>query len=104
MAILMISILVPAYAQTQSGDLIQDRDQECGPQGPATRAYGEDKPTKAQEEKPETTEVEAFGSSEESVQEQTQTQEQLREGNLEGEDGEQYQHQYRYQDRFGQED
>ena len=53
MAVLMISILVPAYAQTQSGDPIRDRDQDCEPQGPATRAYGEETPAKAQEKKPE---------------------------------------------------
>jgi superfamily I DNA/RNA helicase len=52
-----MAFLVPAYAQTQSGILQQDRDQDCIPEGPATRAYGEP-PTQAQEEKPEVSEEE----------------------------------------------
>ena len=100
MAVLLISILVPAYAQTQSGDAVQDRDQDCEPQGPATRSYGEETPTRAQEKKPEAIEEESLESGEEQTQEQNQSKEQLREG--EGEEGEQYQ--YQYQDRFGQEE
>jgi hypothetical protein len=100
MAVLLISILIPAYAQTQSGDPVQDRDQDCEPNGPATRTYGEETSAKTQEKKLEVTKEESLESGEELVQEQTQSKEQLRDG--EGEEGEHYQH--RYQDRFGQEE
>ena len=101
-ALMMISILVPAYAQSQSGNLDRTRDQECSPQGPATRAYGEEPPIQAQEEKPESNNAEILESVEEPTQEQTQTQEQQREFNGESEDCEQYQYQYQY--RYGQEE
>ena len=106
-ALLMISA-VPAYAQAQNGILDQDRDQECTPQGPATRAYGEETPTQAQQEKPESTQQEISESTEEPTQEQTheqtQTQEQLQTCNYENEDCEQYQYQYKYQYQKEQED
>jgi hypothetical protein len=101
-ALMMISILVPAYAQSQSGDLDRTRDQECTPQGPATRAYGEEPPIQAQEEKPDSNNAEMFESVEEPTQEQTQTQEQQRDCNGETEDCEKYQYQYQYS--YGQEE
>jgi len=102
---LAMAFLVPVYAQTQSGALQQDRDQDCIPEGPATRAYGEEPPIQAREEKPEkVSEEEAL--EEESIKEQTQTRERLRYCNCENEDCEAYQHQYqyKYQYRYEQED
>ena len=94
-ALLAMAFLFPVYAQTQSGIMEQDRDQECTPEGPATRSYGEN--AQNPEEDLSTTEE---------TSEQTQTREQLRECNCESEDCEQfqYQHQYQYQFRFGQEE
>lgn len=86
LALLAMTFLFPVYAQTQSGILQQDRDQECIPEGSATRTYGEN----AQDP-----EGDLFTSEETS--EQTQTREQLRECNCENEDCEQYQYQYQYQ-------
>ena len=103
-ALLMISVAVPVYAQAQNGILDQDRDQECTPQGPATRAYGEETPTQAQQEKPESTQQEISESIEEPTQEQTQTKEQLQTCQYENEDCEQYQYQYKYQYQKSQED
>jgi len=46
-SILLLAILsalfvfIPVYAQYQAGIQQQDRDQECEPEGPATRTYGE---------------------------------------------------------------
>jgi hypothetical protein len=106
-ALLTIAFLLPVYAQSQSGIMQQDRDQNCSPEGPATRAYGEDPPVQAQEEKTEElSEEETFEEVETPIQEQTQTMEQLRNCNCENEDCEQYpyQYQYQYQYRHGQEE
>ena len=96
MAVLMISILVPVYAQTQSGDPVQDRDQICDAQGQTVRAFGE--------EKPETPEGALCESEGEQIKEQTQTQEKLRDCGGDAEEGKQYQYQYKYQDQLGQEE
>ena len=98
-ALLMLAVIVPVYALgEQSGNMQQKRDQECTPECPATRAYGEDPPVKAQEETPEalTEEVET------PIQDQTQAMEQLREGDCENEDCEQnqFQFQYQFQDKY----
>ena len=106
-ALLTMAFLLPVYAQNQNGILQQDRDQDCEPQGPATRAYGEEPPIQAQEEKPEELSEEEKGEELETpVQEQTQTKEQLRECDCENEDCEknQYKYQYQYQYRSGQEE
>jgi len=106
-ALLMMAVLVPVYAQSQNGTLQQDRDQDCTPQGPAVRAYGEDSPVQAQEEKPEGLSEETLEEAETPIQEQTRTQEQLsncdcenEECNCGNEDCEQYHYQYQY--RYGQ--
>ena len=96
---LAMAFLVPAYAQTQSGILQQDRDQDCIPEGPATRAYGEP-PTQAQEEKPEVSEEETLEEDTTTIQEQTQTQEQLKDCDCENEDCQQYQYQFQYQEKY----
>jgi len=109
-ALLMMAVLVPVHAQSQSGILQQDRDQDCTPEGPATRAYGGDTPVQAQEEKPEElSEEETLDETETPIQEQTQTRDQLRDCdcenedcNCENEDCDQYQYQYQY--RYGQEE
>ena len=101
---LAMAFLVPAYAQNQSGDLQQDRDQDCIPEGPATRAYGDEPPTQAQEEKPEVSEEEALEAVEDPLQEQTRTRERIRNCNYENEDCEEYQYQYQYQYQYGQEE
>ena len=107
-ALLTMAVLVPVYAQYQNGTPQQDRDQDCTPQGPATRAYGEDPPVQAQEEKPEGLSEENLEEAETPLQEQTQTQEQLRDCTCENEDCEQYQYQYQhleqYQYQHGQEE
>jgi hypothetical protein len=108
-ALLMMAVLVPVYAQYQNGTPQQDRDQDCTPQGPATRAYGEDPPVQAQEEKPEgLSEEETLEEAETPIQEQTQTQEQLRECDYENADCEEnqyhYQYQFKEQFRYGQEE
>jgi hypothetical protein len=103
---LAMAFLVPVYAQSQSGVLQQDRDQGCIPEGPATRAYGEEPPTQAQEEKPgEVSEEEMLEAAEDPIQEQAQTRERLGYCNCENEDCEenQYQYQYQYQYQFEQE-
>lgn len=89
-ALLVMAFLFPVYAQTQSGTMQQDRDQECTPEGPATRSYGEN----AQN-------PEGGLSATEETPEQTQTGEQLRECNCENEDCEQYQYQHQYQHQYG---
>ena len=103
-ALLMLAVIVPVYAQSQSGTLqhLRTQDPDCEHQGPATRAYGEDPPVQAQEEKPEGLSGEETGDGETPIQEQTQTQEQLREGDCENADCEenQYQYQYQYQYQF----
>ena len=108
-AMLMMSVLVPAYAQSQNGIMQQDRDQTCDPEGPATRAYGEEPPIQAREEKPEEQpEEETLEVVEDPVQEQTQEQtqnrEQSKDSECENEDCEQYQYQYQYQYQHGQEE
>jgi hypothetical protein len=107
-ALLMMTVLVPVYAHSQNGTMQQDRDQDCTPQGPATRAYGEDPPVQAQEEKSEGLSEENLEEAETPLQEQTQTQEQLRDCTCENEDCEQYQYQYQhleqYQYQHGQEE
>ena len=107
-ALLMLAVIVPVYAQSQNGILQQDRDQDCTPQGPATRAYEEDPPVQAQEEKTEGLSEENLEEAETPLQEQTQTQEQLRDCTCENEDCEQYQYQYQhleqYQYQHGQEE
>ena len=108
-ALLTMAVLVPVYAQYQNGTPQQDRDQDCTPQGPATRAYGEDSPIQTQEPE-ELSEEEALEEVETSIQEQTQTQEQLRECDCENADCEenqyqyQCQHQFQEQCRYGQEE
>ena len=91
-ALLTMAFLLPVYAQSQNGILQQDRDQECDPQGPATRSYGED----AQN-------PEGDLSAAEETPDQTQTTEQLRDCGCENEDCEQYQYQYQHQYQHGQE-
>jgi hypothetical protein len=105
-ALLMIAVIVPVYAQSQSGIMQQDRDQDCTLQGPATRAYGEEPPVQAQEEKPEGISEEDINEVETPIQEQTQTQEQLKDRDCENLDCEQpqYQHQEQYQYQHGQEE
>lgn len=107
-ALLMIAVIVPVYALgDQSGNIQQKRDQECTPEGPAIRAYGEDPPVQAQEEKPEgLSEEETLEEAETPIQEQTQTQEQLRDGYCENVDCEENQYQYQFQEqcRYGQEE
>lgn len=103
-ALLTVVVLVPVYAQSRSGIMQQDRDQACEPEGPTTRAYGEDPPVQAQEEKPEGLSEETLEEAETPVQEQTQTQEQLRNCDCDNEDCEQYQYQYQNQYRGGQEE
>ena len=105
-ALLTMAFLLPVYAQTQNGTPIQDRDQICEPQGPATRAYGEETPVQTQEKKEGLSEI-ALGEAETPIQQQTQTQEQLNnchceneECNCENEECEQYQYQFQYQ--YGQ--
>ena len=104
-ALLTMAFLIPVYAQSQNGIMEPDRDQECEPKGPATRAYGEEPPAQAQEEKPEVSE-ETLEEVEGPIQEQTR--EQLGDCNCENEDCEeyqyQYQHQHQYQYRHGQEE
>jgi len=113
-AMLMIAVIVPVYALGDpSGTLqhLRTQDPDCEHQGPATRAYGEDPPIQAQEEKPEESpEEETLEEVETPIQDQDQTQEKLREGNCENTDCEeneyQYQYQYQYQEqcRYGQEE
>ena len=100
-----MAFLVPVYAQSQSGVMQQDRDQDCTPEGPATRAYGEEPPTQAQEEKPEElSEEETLEEVEDPLQEQTQTRERLRKSNCENEDCKAYQYQHQYQYQYVQEE
>jgi hypothetical protein len=104
---LAMALLVPVYAQTQSGILQQDRDQDCIPEGPATRGYEEEPPVQAQVEKPEElAEEETLEEDATSIQEQSQTQEQLKDCDCGNEDCEQYQYQFQYQDKYrsGQEE
>jgi hypothetical protein len=103
---LAMAFLVPVYAQTQSGILQQDRDQECIPEGPATRGYEEEPPVQAQVEKPELSEEEILEEDSTPIQEQNQTQEQLKDCDCGNEDCEQYQYQFQYQDKYrsGQEE
>ena len=91
-ALLTMAFLLPVYAQSQNGILQRDRDQECAPQGPATRSYGED-----------TQNPEGDPSAVEETPEQTHTAEQLRECDCENEDCEEYQYQYQHQFQHGQE-
>jgi hypothetical protein len=100
-----MAFLVPVYAQTQSGTLQQDRDQDCIPEGPVTRGYEEESPVQAQVEKPEErAEEETLEEDATPIQEQSQTQEQLKDGDCENEDCEQYQFQYQEKYRNGQEE
>ena len=101
---LAMAFLVPVYAQTQSGALQQDRDQDCIPEGPATRAYGEEPPTQAREEKPGVFEEEALEALEDPIQEQTRTRERIRNCNCENEGCDEYQYQYQYQYQYEQEE
>jgi hypothetical protein len=104
---LAMAFLFPVYAQSQSGVLQQDRDQDCIPEGPATRAYGEEPPKQAQEEKPaEVSQEEVLEAVEDPMQEQAQTRERLRYCNCENEDCQenQYQYQYEYQYQCEQEE
>ena len=101
---LAMAFLVPVYAQNQSGAMQQDRDQDCTPEGPATRAYGEEQPTQAQEEKTEASEEEVLEAAKDPIQEQTQTRERIRDCNCENEDCEEYQYQYQYQYQYEQEE
>ena len=104
---LAMAFLVPVYAQTQSGILRQDRDQDCIPEGPATRGYEEEPPVQAQAEKPEElAEEETLEEDANSIQEQSQTQEELKDCDCGNEDCEQYQYQFQYQDKYrsGQEE
>ena len=102
-ALLMITVIVQVYSLgEQSSNMQQKREQDCEPECPATRAYGEDSPVQAQEEKPEEQSEENIEEAETPVQEQTQTQEQLRNCDCDNEDSEQYQYQYQYQNRYGQ--
>lgn len=93
-ALLALAFLFPVYGQSLSGFLEQDRDQDCDPQGPATRAYDEEPPIQAQVEKPETLTDGTLEDSETPIQEQTQTQEQLQECECKNEDCEEYQYQH----------
>lgn len=100
-----MAFLLPAYAQTQSGIMRQDRDQDCTPEGPATRAYGEEPPAQAREERPEElSEAETLEEVEGPIQEQTHSREQLRDCTCENGDCEEYQYQYQYQYQHGQEE
>ena len=100
--LLILAVIVPVYALgEQSGIMKQDRETDCEPVGPATRAWGDDPPIRAQEEKPEElSEEEIIEETETPIQEQTQTQEQLRDCNCENEDCEQYQYQYQHQKQY----
>jgi hypothetical protein len=51
-SLLTMAFLLPVYAQSQSGVMQQDRDQDCTPKGSANRAYGEEPPIQASEGKP----------------------------------------------------
>jgi hypothetical protein len=104
LSLIAMAFLLPVYAQYQSGVMQQDRDQDCTPQGPATRAYGEEPPIQAYEDKVEDLSKEAIEDGETPTQEQTQTRERLRDCNCENEDCEAYQYQYQYQRRCGQEE
>ena len=99
--LLMISVIVPVYALGNPNGTLQHlrtQDPDCEHQGPATRAYGEDPPAQAQEEKPEElSEEETLQENGAPIQEQTQTQEQLRSGDCENEECEQFQYQFQYQ-------
>jgi hypothetical protein len=81
-ALLIVAVIVPVYALGDpSGTLLHLRtqDPDCEHQGPAARAYGEDQPVQAQEEKSEAL------SEEETLEEaETPIQEQFRHG--QGED------------------
>jgi hypothetical protein len=106
-ALLMIAVIVPVYAQSQSGtlDRIREPDPECSQEGATTRPWGDEPPVQAQVEKPEKlTEEEILEENETPIQEQTQTQEQLRDCNCESEECEQCQFQYQEQYRGGQEE
>ena len=110
-ALLMIAVIFPVYAQSQSGtmDRIREPDPDCSQEGATTRPWEDESPVKAQVEKPEElSEEETLEEDETPIQEQTQTQEQLRDCDCENEDCEQYQFQYQfqYQDRYqsGQEE
>jgi hypothetical protein len=107
-ALLMIAVIVPVYALGDpNGTLLHLRtqDPDCEHQGPATRAYGEDPPIQAQEEKPEElSEEETLEEAETPIQEQTQTQEQLKECDCENADCEETQYQFQEQCRYGQEE
>lgn len=105
-ALLMVAVVVPVYAVgEQSGNMQCPRDQvNQEPPGPTTRAYGEEPPTQAQEEKSEKLSEEgAFEAVEDPIQEQTQTRERLRDGNCENEECEEYQYQHQYQYQYKQE-
>ena len=103
-ALLMMTVLVPAYALgNQSGTMQHDRDQTCEQQGPSKRTCGEDPPVQTQEEKPEElSEEEVLEEAETPIQDQTQTMQQLRDCNCENEECEQNQYQYQY--KRGQEE
>jgi hypothetical protein len=94
-ALLMLAVIVPVYALGDPNGTpihLRTQDPDCEHNGPATRAYGEDTPVQAQQEKPEELSEEE-GEVETPIQEQTQTMEQLRECDCENEDCEQYQYQ-----------
>jgi len=93
-ALLALAFMFPVYGQSLSSFVEPIRDQECDPQGPATRAYDDEHPIQAQVEKPETLTEETVEESETPIQEQTQTQEQLRECECENEECQEYQYQY----------
>ena len=115
-AMLIIAVIVPVYALGDpSGTLqhLRTQDPDCEHQGPAIRAYGEDPPIQAQEEKPEQLpEEETLEEVETPIQDQNQTQEKLKDGSCENTDCEkneyQYQYQYQYQNQeqcsYGQEE
>lgn len=106
-ALLMIAVIVPVYAQYQSGtmDRIREPDPACSQEGATTRPWEEEPPVQAQVEKPEElSEEETLEEEETPIQEQTQTREQLRDGECEHEDCEQCQHQFQEQYRYGQEE
>ena len=94
-SLLTMAFLFPVYAQTQNGIMQQDRDQDCDPAGPATRAYGDN----AQNPEEDLTVTE-------------ETSEQPGECNCQNEDCQQFQYQnqhqhqyqYQYQYRYGQEE
>jgi len=105
-ALLMMAVIFPVYAQSQNGtmDRIREPDPSCSQEGATTRPWEEEPPVQAQVEKPEELTEEETLEDETPIQEQTQTQEQLRDCDCENKECEQYQFQCQDKYRGGQEE